>query len=144
MSQLASDLGEIRAQESEELPYQTEINLWSNVSEVTTLESEEQFEECPQRAPEKEDELEEKISTLEKAEFSKKKLTPKVTFKVSIASNTPLSFFCRFTKKDEHEKEMLDTFRKVEINKPIFDAIKQVPKCNTPTGLNPKFRQSVL
>ena len=23
---------------------------------------------------------------------------------------------------------MLDTFRKVEINKPIFDAIKQVPK----------------
>ena len=46
VSQLARELGEIRAQKFEELPYQTEINLWSNVSEVT-LESEEQFEECP-------------------------------------------------------------------------------------------------
>ena len=105
MSQLASDLGEIRAQEYEELLYQTEINLWSNISEVT-LESEEQFDECPQRAPEKEDELEEKNSTLEKAESTKEKLAPKVTFKIS--SWTPLE--------------------KVEINKPIFDAIKQVPK----------------
>ena len=60
MSQLASDLGKIRAQESKELPYQTEINLQSNVSEVT-LESEEPFEECPQTALEKEDELEEKF-----------------------------------------------------------------------------------
>ena len=127
MSQLASDLGEIRAQEYEELPYQTEINLWSNVSEVT-LESEEQFEECPQRAPEKEDELEEKNSTLEKAESAKEKLAPKVTFKVSTTSNTPFPFPYRFIKKDEHEKEMLDTFREVEINKPIFDAIKLVPK----------------
>ena len=123
MSQLASDLGEIRAQESEELPYKTEINLWSNVSEVT-LEIEEKFEECPQRAPEKEDELEEKNSTLEKAESIKEKLTPKVTFKVSTISNTSLPFLFRFIKKEEHEKEMLDTFREVEINKPIFDAIK--------------------
>ena len=112
MSQLANDLGEIRAQESEELSYQTVINLWSNVSEVT-LDSEEQFEECPQRAPEKEDELEEKNLTLEKAESTKEKLAPKVTFKVSTTSNTPLSFPCRFIKKEEHEKEMLDTFRKV-------------------------------
>ena len=98
-------MGEIRAQEPEELPYQTKINLWSNVSELT-LESEEQFEECPQRAPEKEDELEEKNSALEKAESTKEKLAPKVTFKIS--SWTPLE--------------------KVEINKPIFDAIKLVPK----------------
>ena len=127
MSQLASDLGEIRAQESEELPYQIEINLWSNVSEVT-LESEEQFEECPQKAPKKVDELEEKNSALEKAESIKEKLVPKVTFKVSTASNTPFPFLFRFIKKEEHEKEVLDIFRKVEINKPIFDAIKLVPK----------------
>ena len=103
MSQLPSDLGEIRAQESEELPYQTEKNLWSNVSEVT-LESEEQFEECPQRALEKEDELEEKKSTLEKEESTKEKLAPKLTFKVSTASNTSLPFLFRFIKKEEHEK----------------------------------------
>ena len=92
------------------------------------MESEEQFEECPQRAPEKKDELEEKNSTLEKAESTKEKLAPNITFKVSTTSNTPLPFLCRFIKKEEHEKEMLDTFRKVEINKPIFDAIKLVPK----------------
>ena len=105
MSQLASDLGEIRAQESEELPYQMEINLWSNVSELT-LESEEQFEECPQRAPEKEDELEEKNLTFEEAESTKEKLAPKVTFKVSTISNTPLPFPYRFIKKEEHEKSL--------------------------------------
>ena len=55
-------------------------------------------------------------------------MTPKVTFKVSTTSNTSLPFLYRFIKKEEHEKEMLDTFRKVEINKPIFDAIKQVRK----------------
>ena len=104
MSQLASDLGEIRAQESEELPYKTEINLWSNVSQVT-LESEEQFEECPQKAPENEDELKEKNSTLDKAESTKEKLTPKITFKVSTASNTPFPFLYRFIKKEEHEKK---------------------------------------
>ena len=127
ISQLASDLGEIRAQKSEELPYPIEINLWSSVSEVT-LESEEQFEECPQRAPEKEDELEEKNSALEKVESTKEKLEPNVTFKVSTASNTPLPIFCRFIKKEEHEKEVLDTFTKMEINKPIIDAIKLVSK----------------
>ena len=104
MSQLGSDLSEIRAQESEELPYQTKINLWSNVSEVT-FECEEQFEECPQRALEKENELEEKNSTLEKAESTKERLAPKVIFKVSTACNTPLPFLCRFIKKEEHEKE---------------------------------------
>ena len=95
-------MGEIRAQESEELPYQTVINLWSNVS-VVTLESEEQFEECP--APEKEDELKEKNLTFEEAESTKEKLAPKVTFKVSTTSNTPLLFPCRFIKKGEHEKK---------------------------------------
>ena len=76
----------------------------------------------------KEDELEEKYLTFEEAESIKEKLAPKVTFKVSTTSNTPLPFPCRFIKNEEHEKKMLDTFRKVEINKPIFDSIKLVPK----------------
>ena len=63
------------------------------------MESEEKFKECPQRAPEKEDELEEKNPILEKEESTKEKLAPKVIFKVSIASNTPLPFLCRFIKK---------------------------------------------
>ena len=58
------------------------------------MESEEQFEECPQRAPKKEDELEEKNSTLEKAESTKEKLAPKVTFKVSTTKEN-LQALCR-------------------------------------------------
>ena len=32
------------------------------------------------------------------------------------------------TKKDEAEKDILDTFRKVQVNIPLLDAIKQVPR----------------
>ncbi|KAK4410207.1 hypothetical protein Sango_0093700 [Sesamum angolense] len=32
------------------------------------------------------------------------------------------------SKEEEHEKEILDTFKKVEINIPLLDAIKQIPK----------------
>ena len=32
------------------------------------------------------------------------------------------------SKKEEQEKEILDTFRKVEVNIPFLDTIKQVPK----------------
>ena len=32
------------------------------------------------------------------------------------------------SKKEEEEKAILDTFRKVEVNIPLLDAIKQVPK----------------
>ncbi|KAJ9134949.1 hypothetical protein P3X46_032185 [Hevea brasiliensis] len=39
-------------------------------------------------------------------------------------------FLCRLakTKKEEQEIEILETFRKVEVNIPLLDAIKQVPK----------------
>ncbi|CAN6707288.1 unnamed protein product [Malus baccata var. baccata] len=46
----------------------------------------------------------------------------------SIPTNAP--FPCRFmqSKKDESDKDILDTFRKVQVNIPLLDAIKQVPK----------------
>ncbi|XP_027156536.1 uncharacterized protein LOC113757457 [Coffea eugenioides] len=52
-------------------------------------------------------------------------LTPSILIK----SNLP-PFPCRLekTKKAEKQKEILDVFRKVEINIPLLDAIKQVPK----------------
>ncbi|CAN6586189.1 unnamed protein product [Malus baccata var. baccata] len=33
------------------------------------------------------------------------------------------------TKKEEAEKDILETFRKVQVNIPLLDAIKQVPRC---------------
>ncbi|KAJ8638592.1 hypothetical protein MRB53_012859 [Persea americana] len=32
------------------------------------------------------------------------------------------------SKKEEHEKDILETFRKVEVNIPLLDAIKQIPR----------------
>ncbi|XP_027082446.1 uncharacterized protein [Coffea arabica] len=42
----------------------------------------------------------------------------------------PLPFFSRFakSKKEEQEQEILETFRKVEVNIPLLDAIKQIPR----------------
>ena len=55
---------------------------------------------------------------------TKEKLASKVIFKISIATNVPLPFICRFIKKEENKKEILKTFEKEEINKPFMDAIK--------------------
>ncbi|KAM1897873.1 hypothetical protein ACFX14_032300 [Malus domestica] len=51
----------------------------------------------------------------------------------SIPTNVfPLNvpFPCRFlqSKNEEEEKDVLETFRKVHVNIPLFDAIKQIPK----------------
>ena len=57
----------------------------------------------------------------------KEKLTPKPSFPSYI---TPPPFPSRFakSKKEKQEKEILDTFRKVEVNIPLLNAIKQVPR----------------
>ena len=54
----------------------------------------------------------------------------KVSKVVSDTYATPIPYPRRFqhSKKEEHEKAILDTFRKVQVNIPLLDAIKQVPK----------------
>ncbi|KAM1271307.1 hypothetical protein ACFX2J_032145 [Malus domestica] len=46
----------------------------------------------------------------------------------SIPANAPFPRRFIQTKKDESDKDILDTFRKVQVNIPFLDAIKQVPK----------------
>ena len=56
----------------------------------------------------------------------KEKVTSKPFFPSYI---TPPPFPSRLEKsKEEQEKEILDTFRKLEVNIPVLDAIKQVPR----------------
>ena len=43
-------------------------------------------------------------------------------------SNVPFPSRFMQTKKEEAEKDILDTFRKVQVNIPLLDAIKQVPR----------------
>ena len=59
--------------------------------------------------------------------FTNQKLAPKVIFKIPIATNAPIPFIHRFIKKEENKKEVLKTFEKEEISKPLLDANKQVP-----------------
>ncbi|KAM1249716.1 hypothetical protein ACFX2G_033058 [Malus domestica] len=46
----------------------------------------------------------------------------------SIPPNTPFPRRFMQSKKDESDKDILDTFKKVQVNIPLLDAIKQVPK----------------
>ncbi|CAN6695348.1 unnamed protein product [Malus baccata var. baccata] len=58
--------------------------------------------------------------------------TPKVSHNSTQSSSIPLNvpFPSRFmqAKNDEEEKDILETFRKVHVNIPLLDAIKQIPK----------------
>ena len=55
--------------------------------------------------------------------------SPKVTTKPPISVNTLPPFPSKFvkSKKEEQEKEILEMFRKVEVNIPLLDAVRQVP-----------------
>ncbi|XP_031259010.1 uncharacterized protein LOC116117131 [Pistacia vera] len=57
------------------------------------------------------------------------KVTPQIVVHNSTKS-APIPFPSRLckSKKDKQEKEILETFRKVEVNIPLLDAIKQVPR----------------
>ncbi|CAN6718953.1 unnamed protein product [Malus baccata var. baccata] len=46
----------------------------------------------------------------------------------SIPRNVPFPSRLRQSKKEENEKDILETFRKVQVNIPLLDAIKQVPR----------------
>ncbi|KAM2258197.1 hypothetical protein ACFX1S_003301 [Malus domestica] len=46
----------------------------------------------------------------------------------SIPPNAPFPHRFVQSKKDENDKDILDTFRKVQVNIPLLDAIKQVPQ----------------
>ena len=113
---MAKEISQIKAQRSGKLPSQTIMNTKKNAS-VITLRSGKQLEEVSSKPNEP--------SQLE-TEPPKSKSPPKVTFKEPIASTIPPPFTSRLAKsnKEDHEKEVLETFRKVQVNIPLLDAIK--------------------
>ncbi|CAN6560275.1 unnamed protein product [Malus baccata var. baccata] len=56
------------------------------------------------------------------------KVSPNSTFSSSIPLNVPFPGRFRQSKKEEAEKDILETFRIVQVNIPLLDAIKQVPR----------------
>ena len=64
------------------------------------------------------------------ADPSRAKNAPMMTFKEPLLFTVPTPFPNRLAKhsKDAEERETLETFKKVQVNIPLIDAIKQVPR----------------
>nr|XP_027072042.1 uncharacterized protein LOC113696855 [Coffea arabica] len=126
MSQMATTINCLESHVYGKLPSQPEANP-KNVS-VMTLRNGKEVEgpKVTNLKSKSEDEIEKKIE-----EEGHIRGGPEITLTPSIPvkSNLP-PFPCRLakTKKAEKEKEILDVFKKVEINIPLLEAIKRVPK----------------
>ena len=126
MSHMATAINRLESQVFEKLPSQLEANP-KNVSAMT-LRNDKEVErpKATNLKRKSEEEIEKEME-----EEGRIRGDPEVTLtpSVPIKSNLPL-FPCRLekTKKAKKEKEILDVFRRVEINIPLLDAIKQVSK----------------
>nr|XP_028952487.1 uncharacterized protein LOC103407978 [Malus domestica] len=112
MSQLASLMGQ--QHQPGRLPSQTVVNPNAEQMNVVTLRSgKEVFEQPRMQKRTRKD-------TIEQGELQTKNLEQ------DEASSETQKFMK--SKKEQTNKEILDTFRKVQVNLPLLDAIKQVPK----------------
>ena len=158
MGQMATQLNQAQSQNSNKLPSQTVQNL-KNVSAIT-LRSGKQIEVPPPVAApapepvklhsthEKEDELAAQRRKLPDHEGANKNFHaggPSSSSSDLQQPPIPLPFPPRAIpnkKMEEVDKEILETFRKVEVNIPLLDAIKQIPRyakflkerCTEPRG----------
>ncbi|XP_071902547.1 uncharacterized protein [Coffea arabica] len=126
ISQMATTINRLDSQNQGKLPSQPELNL-KNVSAMT-LRSGKEIQGSEPVIPKDKDE--EKIENELEREDSNG-ADPKVLPDPIITAKTnPPPFPSRLekSKKQDMEKEILEVFRKVEINIPLLDAIKQVPK----------------
>ncbi|XP_052297127.1 uncharacterized protein LOC127902306, partial [Citrus sinensis] len=123
MSQLATTVSRLESQVLGRLPSQSEVNPKQNVSAVILRSGTELQEPSKKVTKHVEDELEknELMPQSQDAQPTKAKPLPIVI---------PPPFPSRFakSKKEEQEKDILETFRKVEVNIPLLDAIKQIPR----------------
>ncbi|KAK4411844.1 Retrovirus-related Pol polyprotein from transposon.6 [Sesamum angolense] len=122
MSQLASSVSKLESQGK--LPSQTVINPKQNASAIVLRSGKELQENTDEngtkrghaqkRKPEKEVEIQ------QDQDDETKEDNPKV-----LVTRPPFPERFAKSKKDEEAKEILETFRKVEVNIPLLDAIKQ-------------------
>ncbi|KAH9667427.1 hypothetical protein KPL70_021040 [Citrus sinensis] len=123
MSQLATTVSRLESQVLGRLPSQSEMNPKKNVSVVILRSGKELQEPSKKVIKHVEDEL-------EKNELMPKSQDAQPTRAKPLPIVIPHSFPSRFakSKKEEQEKDILETFRKVEVNIPLLDAIKQIPR----------------
>jgi hypothetical protein len=124
-------VGKLEAQMNGKLPSQA-LNRIENVSAIM-LRSGKKLEEkrSKQIEMEKEEEIEIKLSTKKEhpspPQMEKSTNTPKVTphsMNSSFKTIPPFPLSSSRSKKEDKEKEILEIFKKVELNIPLLDAIK--------------------
>ena len=113
------------------LPSQTETSPNANVS-VVTLRSGKELQQGGKRNEqihEEEEELEVEAPTVIPKDSNGDQSAKKVPITPEVLVQLP-PFPSRFgkTNREEEEKEILDTFRKAQVNIPLLDAIKQIPR----------------
>ncbi|KAH9648339.1 hypothetical protein KPL70_025542 [Citrus sinensis] len=123
MSQLATTVSRLESQVLGRLPSQSEVNPKQNVSAVILRSGKELQEPSKKVTKHVEGEL-------EKNELMPKSQDSQPTRAKPLPIVIPPPFPSRFakSKKEEQEKDILETFRKVEVNIPLLDAIKQIPR----------------
>ncbi|CAN6571013.1 unnamed protein product [Malus baccata var. baccata] len=137
MSQLASLMGQ--QHQPGRLPNQTVTNPNAEQLNAMTLRSGKEVFEHPrlqqgelQTKNLEQDEASTEIEKSSKAVELNKNNSNSVRKEIQNSFNScvPIPFPRRFmkSKKEQTDKEILDTFRKVQVNLPLLDAIKQVPK----------------
>ncbi|KAL0307007.1 UNVERIFIED_CONTAM: hypothetical protein Sradi_6118000 [Sesamum radiatum] len=125
VSQLVSSVSRLEYQGK--LPSQTIINPKQNVSVVTMCsEKELQFENSTRRGQAQQGKTGEELKILPK-QAEKSNITHEEHPKVFVPKPPFPERFAK-SKKKEEEREILETLRKVEVNIPLLDVIKQVPR----------------
>jgi hypothetical protein len=135
MGQVASSVGKLEAQMNGKLPSQA-LNPKENVSAIM-LRSGKELKDKRSKQIEMEEEEEIEIELSKKKEHPS---PPQIETKTNTLKVTPQSMTSSFktispfpvsssrSKKKDKEKEILEVFKKVELNIPLLDAIKQIPK----------------
>ncbi|XP_057792999.1 uncharacterized protein LOC131009358 [Salvia miltiorrhiza] len=132
ITQLATQVNKLQANQGR-LPSITEMNPKENASAVTTRsgrilaepQPKQQDKEKPDEA--KDDAISEKSPESTESISSKVSGKPKVSIPQSLIA-PPFPSRLAQNKRIEEEKDILEIFKKVEINLPLLDAIKQVPR----------------
>ncbi|KAL7610709.1 hypothetical protein Lser_V15G12116 [Lactuca serriola] len=118
MTQLATSMSKLESQGK--LPAQTEKNPKHSACAITLRNGKEH--EGPKMIEEEEEEME-----LEKEDEKSKTPSKQVPIEAKV---TPPPFPSRLnkSKREREDNEIMDMFRKVEVNIPLIDVIKQVPR----------------
>ncbi|XP_052203084.1 uncharacterized protein LOC127808556 [Diospyros lotus] len=126
ISQLATSVSRLEAQGSGKLPSQTVVNPRENVS-VIMLRSGKEFD-IPVQNPIELDKKTQKEEAENEAIISSKVISQTIVHNSDKPNPLPFPSRLSKSKKEDQEKDILEIFRKVEVNIPLLDAIKQVPR----------------